>query len=420
MSNVLRTYITRIRQFSPNARLYLASAIITGAAFGVYRLLFNFFALSLGLNEGVAGNIVTINSTTALLTALPMFYLADALGRKRSLILGGLVTSLAVAVMVLWPSQIILYAMAVFMGAAQSLTGVTMAPFLLENSGPEERTYLFSLSQGLTMTASFLGNSVGGYLPGWIAEARGLEPTSSVAYAGALGIIAVISVLGLIPLFPLRTPRLTTAERSAFAPISYAVKNFSSIGKMILPMLVTSFGAGLFMPFMNIFFRVRHDQPDPVIGNVLAWGALFMGIGLIIAPPIADRIGKIQLVVIAQALSIPFLVILGFAPWFWASAVAHYIRLALMNMGGPVYNTFVMENVEPEGRAMVASLNSMAWNLGWAFSPSISGWMQVRYGFTPVYLSVIVIYTISTIMYWKFFWNAKPVKPAPLPVSSAD
>jgi MFS family permease len=69
-----------------------------------------------------------------------------------------------------------------------------------------------------------------------------------------------------------------------------------------------------------------------------------------------------------------------------------------------------MENVEPKSRAMVASLTSMAWNFGWAFSPSISGWMQVKYGFGPVYLSVIIIYTFSVYLYWKFFWKSKPAE----------
>ncbi len=416
MSNVLKTYLFRIRQFSRNARLYLISAILSGAAFGVYRLLFNFYALSLDLDQSIIGHIITINSITALALALPLGYLADMLGRKASLLAGGALTSLAVAAMVLWPSQGLFYAMAVVMGAAQSLSAVTMAPFLLENSGMEERTYLFSLSQGLTMTASFVGNSIGGYLPTWIGQARGVEATSSAAYAGALGIIVVVSALAILPLLALRTPRLTTAERSLFAPVSYAVRNIGTIGKMVLPMLITSIGAGLFMPFMNIFFRVVYNQPDPVIGNVLAWGALFMGIGLIIAPPIAERIGKIQLVVITQGLSIPFLALLGFAPWFWMSALAHYVRLSLMNMGGPVYNAFVMERVEPKSRAMVASLTSMAWNFGWAFSPSVSGWMQVEYGFGPVYLSVIAIYTLSVFLYWAFFWKKNPAEvPNPVP-----
>ncbi len=416
MANIVSIYLKRIGQFSRNARFFLLSAILSGAALGVYRLLFNFFALSLDLNASIIGHILTISSVVALLLALPLGYLADTLGRKVSLLIGAALISLAIGCMVLFPSEAMFYAMSAVMGAAQSLSAVTMAPFLLENSGTEERTYLFSLSQGLSMTASFVGNSIGGYLPGWIGQARNVEPTSSTAYAGALLIVAIVSAFALLPLFFLRTPRLGTSERSLFAPLGYAFKNRNTIGRMVLPMLITSIGAGLFMPFMNIFFRVVHNQPDPVIGNVLAWGALAMGVGLIIAPPIAERIGKIQLVVITQGLSIPFLIMLGYAPWFWMSALAHYVRLSLMNMGGPVYNAFVMEQVEPRSRALVASLTSMAWNFGWAFSPSISGWLQVEYGFGPVYLAVIIIYTLSVFLYWKFFWRSKPaegVEPVP-------
>jgi MFS family permease len=405
MANVVKTYLIRLQQFSRNARLLLVSVVLTGGALGVYRLLFNFYALSLGIDESIIGNFITVNSMTALLVALPMGYLADTLGRRRSFLLGGGAVSLAILGMVLWPNLWMLYAMNVVMGAAQSLSGVSFAPFLLENSGEEERTYLFSLSSGFQMISSFAGNSIGGYLPGWIARMKAVEATSSLAYAGALGIIAVISLLGLIPFLAMRTRHLKNVDRSLFAPLGYAARNWAAFSKLILPMLITSIGAGLFMPFMNIFYRVVYRQPDPVIGNVLAWGALAMGIGLLIAPPIADRIGKIQLVVITQGLSIPFLVILGYSPWFWMSAIGHYMRLSLMNMGGPVYNAFVMEKVEPQARAMVASLTSMAWNFGWAFSPSISGFLQVRYGFGPVFLLVIILYSISVTMYWWFFWK---------------
>jgi MFS family permease len=104
-----------------------------------------------------------------------------------------------------------------------------------------------------------------------------------------------------------------------------------------------------------------------------------------------------------------FLILLGFSPVFWMSAAAYYIRLALMNMSGPVYQTFVMEHVEPSTRATVASLVSMANSFGWAFSPTISGWIQVRYGFGPAFLGTIVLYTISVWMYWAYFWGKKPV-----------
>ncbi len=412
MGNIIQTYISRVGAFSRNARLYLASAMFTGAALGIYRLLYNFYVLSLGYDESLLGQLITISSMAALITAVPMGYLADQLGRKAALLVGGVLVSASVGVMVLFPSAPMFYAMNIVMGAAQSLAAVTMAPFLLENSGETERTYLFSLSSGLQMAASFVGNAVGGYLPGWIAETQGVAATGSAAYAGALGAITGISVLGLAPLLWLRAPKMDSGERSLFAPFAYAREHPSMLAKLVMPMLITSVGAGLFMPFMNVFFRVVHNQPDPVIGNVLAWGALAMGIGLIIAPPLADRMGKIQLVVASQALSIPFLIMLGYAPLFWISALAHYARLSLMNMGGPVYQTFVMEHVEPKARATVASLVSMAWNFGWAFSPSISGWMQVNYGFGPVYATVVVIYTFSTVLYAWFFWRPRAAASA--------
>lgn len=405
MSNILSTYLDRLKKFSPNARLLLLNLVLSGASLGVFRLLFNFYALSLGVDERSIGNFITINSMTALLLALPMGYLADLLGRRRSFLISGLALSLAIFGMVFWPRLWVLYAMNVLIGAAQSLAGVTMAPFLLENSGQEERTYLFSLSSGLQMLASFAGNSVGGYLPGWIGAWKGVSATSSLAYAWSLGIITGFSLLSLLPFLFMSGHRLPASEKTLFAPLGYAARNWATFSKLILPMLITSIGAGLFMPFMNIFFRIVHHQPDPVIGNVLAWGALAMGIGLVVAPPIAERIGKIQLVVISQALSIPFLAMLGFAPWFWVSALGHYARLSLMNMGGPVYNAYVMERVEPKARSMVASLNNMAWNVGWAFSPSISGWLQVKYGFNPVYLLVILLYSFAVYLYWKFFWK---------------
>ncbi|MCG2783795.1 MAG: MFS transporter [Anaerolineae bacterium] len=411
--NILTTYWARVSAFHPNARLYLASAILTGAALGIYRLLFNFYVLSLGFDENLLGQLITITSLSALVTALPMGYLADMLGRKNSFLLGGGVVAGSVAAMLLWPSVPMFYAMNVLMGMAQGLQMVTMAPFLLENSGEEERTYLFSLSSGLQMAAAFVGNSIGGYLPGWIATQQGVSETSSVAYAGALGIISVIALLGLIPLFWLRTPVLKKSERAFFAPLAYARQHPVTLTKLLAPMLVTSIGAGLFMPFMNVFFRVAHGQPDPVIGNVLAWGALAMGIGLVIAPPLADRYGKAELVVITQGISIPFLIMLGYAPWFWMSAFSHYARLALMNMSGPVYMTFVMEHVESDSRATVASLVSMVNSFGWAFSPSISGWLQVNYGFGPVFALVIVLYSVSVFMYWKFFWKVTPARVIP-------
>ena len=416
--NGLKIYSQRVRKFHPNARLYLVNVILAGVAMGIFSLLFNFFVLSRGFDEALLGQLVTTSSLTALAMALPMGYLADLLGRKASLLLSGAATCLAILFMVLFPQTVMLYAMNVVFGIAQSLAGVTMSPFLMENSGEDERTYLFSFGSGLQMVSASVGNWLGGYLPGWLAVGMGVSNMSSQAYGAALLVTASGAGLALLPLVFLRTTQLVKSERTVFAPFEYASHHMGTLSKLILPMLATSIGAGLIMPFMNVFFRQVYGQPDSTIGATFAWGSLSMGIGLLIAPPLADRMGKIQFVVITQALSIPFLVMLGFAPWFWLSTAAYLVRVALMNMSGPVYQTFVMEHVDTSARATVASLVSMTWNFGWAFSPTISGWLQVRYGFGPPFLGTIILYTLSTYLYWLFFWRSRgKVEPLPLPTA---
>ena len=406
----IRTYAEKLRMFKPNARLYLVNVIISGIAVGVFRLLFNFYALSLGFDEALLGRLITVSSLSSLLVALPMGYLADILGRKKSLILSGLLVSTSVIGMVIIPTETAFYTLQIVLGIAQSLGAITMAPFLMENSGEEERTYLFSFGQGLQMLSSFAGNWLGGYMPTWVALRLNVEPTNSQAYAGALIVVAGMFLLGLTPLLFLRRNRMVGQARSVFAPIRYATENPKLLGKLVIPLLITSIGAGLIMPFMNVFFRTVHQQPDPVIGTMFAWGSLAMGIGLLLAPPLADRFGKIQVVVVSQALSVPFLILLGFSPWFWLSALSYFVRLALMNMSNPVYQTFVMENVDEEARATVASLTSMAWNFGWVFSPTVSGYLQVNYGFAPAFLGTIVTYILAIIMYWVFFWRGQSQK----------
>jgi MFS family permease len=406
----MKDYGEHLLAFRPNARLYLTYGIIAGIALGIFRLLFNFYVLSLGFDEKLLGNLVTTSNLTALIVALPMGYLADYLGRKSSLLISGVIICITIGMMVIWPVPSILYAMNVLSGVAQSLAAVTMSPFLMENSGERERTYLFSFSSGIQMVSASVGSWIGGYLPSWMAGMRGVEAVSSQAYGGSILVVSIALAASIIPLILIRMPRLNHEERTVFAPLSYAAKNPKKLTQLVLPMLITSIGAGLIMPFMNVFFRLQYHQSDQVIGVLFAWGSLAMGLGLLAAPPLADRLGKIQIVVITQGLSIPFLILLGFSPLFWVSGLAYYIRVALMNMSSPVYQTFVMEQVEPSSRAMVASLVSMSWNFGWAISPTISGILQVRYGFGPPFLGTIILYIISVFLYWFFWWRKSEVR----------
>jgi MFS family permease len=400
-----------VRAFRPNARFFLVSVILSGITFGVFRLLFNFYILSMGYDEAFLGRLMTTSNTTALLVALPMGYLVDLWGRKQALIVQTTLLTGSIVLMSLWPNITIFYLMNGVIGLAMSVGSVASGPFLMENSGEAERTYLFSFSSGLQMASMFAGNWVGGYLPTWVGAYRLVDPESSTAYAGALFIVGLGSALGLVPLLFIRAIKTKDLRDNVFAPIRFAKENPQLLGKLFAPLILISIGAGLFVPFMNVFFRVVHNQPDTVIGSLMAWGSLAMGIGLLIAPPIAEKLGKLRLVVVTQGLSIPFMILLGFVPVFAISAMAYYARMALMNMSGPIYQNFVLEQADPSSRATVASLHSMIWSFGWSISPTISGSLQVAYGFGPPFAIAISLYAVAIVLYWLFFLRRSEDQP---------
>ena len=234
ITRTLRDYAARVRTFRPNARLYLVSVIVSGLSMGVFRLLFNFYVLSLGFDEALLGRLITTSSLTALLVALPVGYLADLMGRKRSLLSGGILTSFAILGMVVFPPESAFYGLHVIMGFSQSLWAITMSPFLVENSGEAERTYLFSFGFGLQMLSGFVGNWLGGYLPGWIGTWQDVSATDSLAYGWSMAAVAAMFALGIIPLLFLHRNRLESDARSVFAPIEYAAKYPKLLGKLIL------------------------------------------------------------------------------------------------------------------------------------------------------------------------------------------
>jgi MFS family permease len=408
----IKSYVSKVRLFHRNARLYLLYLVISGVPFGVYALLYNFYVLSLGYDEALLGRLLTANSTAALLGALPAGFASDRLGRKLSLLISGLVTAFALAGMVIWPSVPGLFVMNVLMGLAQSLGAVTLAPFLMENSGDEERTYLFSFSFSLQMIVGMLGFWLGGRLPALLASQAGSTANSADTYGWVMLAVATTAALALVPLLFLRLPKQRPSTgRSRLAPLGYARQHPVLLGKFILPVLITALGAGLFVPFMNVFYRTQYNLDDAAIGSLFATGSLAMGLGFLVAAPLADRYGKIKLVLFTQILFLPALALLGFSPWFWLSGAAYLVRVVLMTMDDPIYDAFVMEQVEESARATVASLLTIASRLGWAVGPAISGWLQVTYGFGPVFVSVMAAYVVAIFVIWRFFlW--KKVAPA--------
>lgn len=397
----LRDYVHYIKKFNPQARLYLFVSVLQGVGWGIFQLFFNFYILSLGYQRDFLGLLISIPPMTTIVVALFAGYISDLIGRKRAFILGNIITVIAQGMMLLWPTSTMLILAGILRGAGQSLFRVTTSPFLMENSTEAERTHLFSFSSGLRTLASFLGNFLGGGLPALFGNFLGVSATASLAYAWSLGITTMLTTLTLIPLSRLKVQKRVMAQ-DPLAPFRALWNHRGTMTRLLLPPLMLSLGAGMLIPFMNIFFRYRYNLSDETIGALFGFGSLGMGFALMMGPILAERWGKPKTVAITEGLSIPFLIILGFVPNLTLAYVAFFVRMALMNLAGPVYQTMVMEETDAEARGMAASLYSLIWNSGRAISPVISGPIQESYGFDPVFLSTIIAYTLSVgmITWW--------------------
>jgi predicted MFS family arabinose efflux permease len=75
----------------------------------------------------------------------------------------------------------------------------------------------------------------------------------------------------------------------------------------------------------------------------------------------------------------------------------------LMNMVAPLFDAYSLESTHESEHGAVNSIRNLAWNVGWAVGPYLSGLVQQRNGFSPLFISTAVLYAIAILMTWFFF-----------------
>jgi len=404
MSNIVAGYHRQLKSFSPNARLFLASTVIQGLSFSLQMLFFNLFVVSQGYSRTFLGTLQSMPNLIALLGTLPAGMVVDYIGRKKSLLLAAVGRTLAYLGIILAPGPGWLVASMVLSGVSNSLAMVSSAPFLMENSTIEERNALFSANFGLQTLIGFLGSVVGGYLPAFFGMRLGVDVEGPLAYGCTLGVGVALLAVSLIPIFLIKEqPRAAGPVRSL-----WPWRNISNLGlaaRLTLPNIIISMGAAILIPYMNLFFKGTFGIPDKSLGMLFAVSSVVTGLATLTSPVLADRYGRIRALVLTQLASIPFLLTIGFSPWFSVAAFAFWVRAALMNMGNPLYNAFAMEQVQERERATVSGLMGMSWMLGWTIGPYVSGIMQAdpNIGFRPIFLITCSLYLVAAVLGKVFF-----------------
>ncbi|MBI3973132.1 MAG: MFS transporter [Chloroflexi bacterium] len=413
-------YWSRVRTFSPNARLFLAAATLGGTGAGVAAVLLNLYIIAAGNSEGDLLRILSFGPLGAAAGAILAGPLTDLWGTKRSMLAGTALSGAGALALLIAPVPVVLRSGVALSSLGAAVVYVAYAPFLSKHSTPRERAHLFGMAAAAYVVSTAAGRLAGGFLPGTI-ETIMPGRTQVEYYRLALLAGVLLSALGL-PMLALVVERVRDASESrSRTGVGAAGRRLggwlrSRLADRRLALLMAQFvvfdglirlGANLVVPIFNVYF-VRHLGATEAQYGTLAFAErTLVVVAMLLAAPLALRRGPVAMVTFTQLLSVPMLLLLGYAPSLGIAAVALLARGALMEMTVPTRDQFLMEVFPEDARA---TANATLLMVGYCISfiaHRISSLLLDAGQLHTAFVLTAACYTASALLYWRFF-RARP------------
>lgn len=376
-------YRAAARSFTPDAWRYLLVATMQSVGFGVLGTVFAIYLKDAGLSEAVVGDVEGALAIGAAVTCLVLPPLVARVGYRRLMIIAALALGASRLGQALMPSALAVISLGLLYGLGEGTMMTVGTAFLAENAPARSRTHLFSIDYMLRVGGMFVGALLGGFLPDIIGATGAGE---LLAYQFTIGVGALFMAGSLVPARSIKCDMPETRLLSYFA----SVKGFASwgrLGRLLVPEMLISFGAGLSMPFVALFLKHQLGASVDQVGMIQAASSVGMAFAAFGAPLMARKLGLVKTVVITQMLSLPFLVMVPLSTGLPFAALMLLIRGVLMNMSWPVYNQLATEGISPSDRPLVVGWVRFGWSIAW-FGGSVLGGRLMTVSYTlPWYLT---------------------------------
>lgn len=467
VADFVRQTVENIRHFQRNARLYLVNNVLSGITSGIVLVLYNLYLTSLGFGTDFIGLVLFVGTIGGGIAIFPAGFIIDRYRAKTILIASYLLIALAGIGQILFRQPGPLLASSFLVGAAIAFTLVINAPFLTRNSAPGERSYLFSVNISLGLITLVVGEVVGGVLPLWFrSQAWLMAPLPSWAapllagqpvprsYQLALLFGGLVAAPSFVPLFLLREPERPIAARmhntrpparppgaslhtgnappseegEVSAPVGtplvgvpgglqslrgMAVRGVSAqaIAKLVrtpfffltLVYVLTGLGAGLVIPYFNVFFVLHLHASSALFGLIDGGANAATALFTLVAPWLAAHIGRIRTIVLTRLLGIPLLLTVGLVGILPLTALLYPFRQGVTDMSNGVLQVYSMEAVEERRRGLANSIYQAAFQVPWALTASLGGLLIAHLGYAPLFLLTALCYMLAIGVLWGRF-----------------
>ncbi|MAX05313.1 MAG: hypothetical protein CMD19_02485 [Flavobacteriales bacterium] len=368
---------------------------LIGAAFF---LILNIYLAKKGFSDPEIANFISYRFLAVMLLAFPLGIYIKGKPLKPFFIAGTLGVPLVAITLILaieYMRNDYLPILFVLWGFVFTLFQVSSLPYVMRNTAPENQSHAISLnyathSFGTILSGIFIFLS-GQFIPA-IDEGKILLLISSFGFIGVYFLLKM-DIDVVVPI----------KEELQWKSYDWAV-----LIKAITPTLIIAVGAGLTIPFINLFF-FHNFQIDSsgfaVIGGVASF---LVAVLALLVPNLKSRLGFKKGITYTQSISVIALVALATTEFFndhwWAlplAVVCFWIRTPLMNMAAPMTSELTMNYVGSKNQEMLSAIMAAIWSGSWFFSSQIFRFLKSE-GLPYAYIFYITaaLYALGVLMYY--------------------
>lgn len=397
---MVHSYHLQFSKISQNVKIFLVGNAIQGMGLSIYSLLFNLYLKELGFGESAIGGLISTTSLGISLMALPAAFIIEKFHVKHLVVTSLFFTSVFYFLQILNVDENSLFTFGLFASMFQALFNISVSPFYLRNSTPDQRVHLFTMNSSLNIFAHFIGYLLGGYLPDLVINFNP-ELTRVEVYRHSL--IFALGIVFFSNLIFLKIKRVPIPKMRKKMFEGMKDKQWRVLGKLIVPKLFLAFGGGLIIPFMNLYLKEKFTFSTELIGLSYATLQFLIFLGIFITPSIIHKTTQLRFIVMTGLFSIPFMVAMGFAGNVGLVLSCFFMRGVLMNMSGPITSMFEMERVREDECVFASATILFFYHMVYTTSTRIGGFLIENFSFAETFYVAGCFYALAITFYYSFF-----------------
>ncbi len=293
-------------------------------------------------------------------------------------------------------------------GISFMIMNVCGLPYIMRSAPEEVVSEAISLNFSTWSLATIVSGSLINFLSRLEEIAVGNVIIQFDEFHIMLAILSISSLSSILVLF-IKESKPRSSSSSFFQNLRALRSDYdwTLIARVLVPNMIIAIGAGLTIPFVNLFFNSVFNVDSDTFSLMGAGSALIVFSSTLFIPIIRRKFGFKVAILIPQSLAVLFLVVLATTQlaqaysWaFYVAIAAFMLRQPLMNMAGPMTSELGMKYVGPRNQELISAISSSIWSASWFISAKIFQLLrQMEMEYYQIFLITAAMYAVGVGFY---------------------